>query len=308
MNFKIEPDVLELYKMSKVISRLGIFFIGIPLVLCLVFLNYFNHLPLHIFLILSSLLVCNELYNIFSYKTKLLNRALILVLNTVLPFCAALIAVLPVFTKLTFYSAEHILVLVLVVEILIALSVEVFSASDFSDSLMKMAASSFILVYSGFLMTYISRFSIARMGEKDISNQLIVAFLLMVYFCDSFAWFFGVLFGKNNRGIVKASPNKSLVGFFGGIAGSIGAGILVRYIWPEIFSGSIIKIIITGAVISVSSITGDLTESVFKRSAGVKDSGTMIPGRGGVLDSFDSLLMSAPVFYYLIKVFYGFSF
>ncbi|MCR5218345.1 phosphatidate cytidylyltransferase [Treponema sp.] len=293
--------------MSKVISRLGIFFIGIPLMLCLVFLNYLNHLPLHIFLILSSLFVCNELCNIFLKKTSLISKKLIIFFNSLLPFTAALAGVLPCFSDVTFMTSE-IIVIVFVIEVILLLAYEVFTVEDFGDSLVRMASSSFIIFYSGFLMTYISRFSIARMGNSDISNQVIVAFLLMVYFCDSFAWFFGVLFGKNNRGIVKASPNKSLIGFFGGIAGSIGAGILVRFIWPEIFTGSIVKIIVTGAVISITSITGDLTESVFKRSAGVKDSGAIIPGRGGVLDSFDSLLMSAPVFYYLIKVFYGFSF
>lgn len=294
--------------MSKVISRLGIFFIGIPLILCLVFLNYFNHLPLHIFLVLSSFLVCNELYDIFLKKTSLISKKLILIFNTILPLTVALAGIIPCFTNYSIKSLEYLLVLVLIIEILVLLSFEVFSVSDFTPSLLRMASSSFILIYSGFLMTYISRFAMARMGAKDISTQIIVAFLLMVYFCDSFAWFFGVLFGKNNRGIVKASPNKSLAGFFGGIAGSIGAGLLVRFIWPEIFTGSIAKIIITGAIISVTSIAGDLTESVFKRSAGVKDSGSLIPGRGGVLDSFDSLLMSAPVFYYLVKVFYGFSF
>ena len=128
----------------------------------------------------------------------------------------------------------------------------------------------------------------------------------MVFFCDSLAWFFGVLFGKNNRGFIKASPNKSIVGFAGGFLGSICGGILSYFIWPEVFEGSIVKIIVIGFILAFSSIVGDLIESVFKRSVGVKDSGHIVPGRGGALDSIDSLLMSAPIFYLLISIFYNF--
>ncbi|MCI7397280.1 MAG: phosphatidate cytidylyltransferase, partial [Spirochaetia bacterium] len=62
---------------------------------------------------------------------------------------------------------------------------------------------------------------------------------------------------------------------------------------------------VTGILIAFSSIVGDLAESVFKRSADVKDSGHIIPGRGGVLDSIDSIVMSAPVFYLLFSIFFG---
>ena len=110
---------------------------------------------------------------------------------------------------------------------------------------------------------------------------------------------------KKQPRVVKASPNKSVMGFIGGFAGSIAAGVLGYILWPNIFHGSILKIIFMGICIAFSSIVGDLTESIFKRSAGVKDSGHVIPGRGGVLDSIDSILMSAPVFYLMISILYG---
>ena len=113
-----------------------------------------------------------------------------------------------------------------------------------------------------------------------------------------------MLFGKNNRGYIKASPNKSIAGFIGGIAGSILSGLLGIYIWPEIFIGSILKIIILGIIVAIAAIAGDLAESVFKRSAGWKDSGRVIPGRGGILDSIDSILMAAPVFYIFTILFF----
>ena len=125
----------------------------------------------------------------------------------------------------------------------------------------------------------------------------------MVFFCDSFAWFFGVLFGKNNKGLIKASPNKSIAGFCGGIFGSVLSGVMCWYLWNDLFTGTSEKTVNIwvlaglGFVMSFCSILGDLVESVFKRSADCKDSGSIIPGRGGVLDSIDSIVFTAPVFF-----------
>ena len=176
---------------------------------------------------------------------------------------------------------------------------------EFDGSLSMISTTVFIYIYCGYLSSFVSRFSEFSLNGKDVSNSILAVFLLMVFMCDSIAWFFGVLLGKNNRGFFAASPNKSLIGFFGGFVGSVGAGLLCRYIWPEIFVGSVLKIIFTGIAIALSAIVGDLAESVLKRSTGFKDSGNIIPGRGGMLDSIDSLLLSAPVFYLLVSIFYG---
>ena len=102
------------------------------------------------------------------------------------------------------------------------------------------------------------------------SSIFICVFLFSVFICDSLAWFFGMLFGKNNRGRVACSPNKSIAGFIGGYAGSIAAGIVAHLLWTDIFTGSILKGIALGFAVATAGITGDLIESVFKRSAGVK--------------------------------------
>ena len=88
----------------------------------------------------------------------------------------------------------------------------------------------------------------------------------------------------------------------GGIIGSIASGILCAFVWPEIFSRPLWKIIVLGFTVAIAAILGDLAESVFKRSAKEKDSGNIIPGRGGALDSVDSVLMSAPLFYFIVTV------
>jgi phosphatidate cytidylyltransferase len=132
-----------------------------------------------------------------------------------------------------------------------------------------------------------------------------VSFLLIVIVNDSFAWFFGVLFGKNNRGFVKISPNKSIAGFAGGILVSTAVGGALQYFGVLQLAPSAhapLAGLVTGFLCALAATLGDLAESALKRSAAVKDSGTLFPGRGGVLDSLDSIAMAAPVFYLLYSV------
>lgn len=111
--------------------------------------------------------------------------------------------------------------------------------------------------------------------------------------------------GRSNKGIIKVSPNKSLAGFIGG--GTLSAVVLaVLYCLfvPGIKEDiSIWMAVVLGLATSSAANIGDLIESAFKRSAEVKDSGSLIPGRGGLLDSIDSMLASAPIFWLLLTLF-----
>lgn len=290
--------------MNKVVSRLLIFFIGIPIVIAFIVVPFCNHILLHILVCLISALGASELYDIFSVKYKLLNKKLIIAESIFIPLVAALYAILPSL-GISFYSGQEIITFAYIVTILILFTVEVFSQKEFEASNTRLASSIFIITYTGFLLTFISRMTTWTLDGKNITVPVVCVFILMVFMCDSIAWFLGVLFGKSNRGIVKASPNKSCIGFIGGFIGSVGAGILGYYLWPQIFSGSILKIVFTGLCMALSSIVGDLTESVLKRSSGIKDSGKIIPGRGGILDSIDSIVVSAPIFYLLVSILFG---
>ena len=290
--------------MNKVASRLLIFFIGIPIVIAFIVAPFCNHILLHILVCVISALGASELYDIFSAKYKLLNKKLIIAESIFIPIVAALYAILPSL-GISFYSGQEIITFAYIVTILISFTVEVFSQKEFEESNTRLASSIFIITYTGFLLTFISRMTTWTLDGKNITVPVVCVFILMVFMCDSIAWFLGVLFGKGNRGIVKASPNKSCIGFLGGFIGSVGAGILGYYLWPQIFSGSVLKIVFTGLCMALSSIVGDLTESVFKRSSGIKDSGKIIPGRGGILDSIDSIVVSAPIFYLLVSILFG---
>ena len=175
---------------------------------------------------------------------------------------------------------------------MLRVAAEVFTHKTFETSNVRIASSIFIVFYSGFLFTFITRMTI-----QENATVFICVFLFTVFITDSLAWLFGVLLGKNNRGVIAASPNKSIAGFAGGFIGAIATCILAQYLWPAVFPGSYIKGLVLGILCAASGITGDLIESVFKRSAEIKDSGSVIPGRGGLLDSIDSILFTAPIYY-----------
>ena len=271
--------------MSKVVKRLLTFFIGVPIVLAIVFCDYLNHLPLQVVLGIFAVLGANEFYNMMQEKgIKLFTREILLIATALLPMAC--------YTFILYGLSLDITPWLFIAIVIILMGFECFSAKTFENSLQKIAYSCLTIFYTGFLLTFIS-----RMTLLPDSRYVISLFLIFVFMCDSFAWFFGILFGKTTRGYVAASPNKSLVGFIGGVAGSIGCGFVFKYFFPDIMVISNIHLAILGLVTSLAAIIGDLIESVFKRSCGVKDSGMLIPGRGGVLDSIDSIVIAAPIFY-----------
>ncbi len=131
-------------------------------------------------------------------------------------------------------------------------------------------------------------------------GSLMIWFCLIVFANDSLAWLVGISLGKH-RGIFKVSPKKSLEGLIAGMAGSICAALLGPVLFPFISPGFWILFLL-GLLCGLSSVAGDLFESALKRSASVKDSGSLIPGRGGFLDSFDSILFTAPIFFLFMGV------
>lgn len=270
--------------MNKVAKRLLTFFIGVPLVIAIVYFDYLNHLLLQLVVGVFAVLGANEFYDMASKKNKLFTKEIVLIATALLPFtCYTFI--------LSDLSLDITPWLYITISILL-MGYECFTAKTFEFSLSKISYTLLTVFYCGFLITFISRMTIL-----PNSKYIISLFLIFVFMCDSFAWFFGILFGKSTRGFVAASPNKSLVGFAGGIAGSIACGLLLKLILPSVFTISYKNLIILGLITSIAAIVGDLIESVFKRSCDVKDSGNLIPGRGGVLDSIDSILIAAPIFY-----------
>ena len=134
---------------------------------------------------------------------------------------------------------------------------------------------------------------------------LILCYIFLVWLNDIGAYVFGVAFGRH-RLFERISPKKSWEGLFGGLLVAIGGGILMG--WLLTGSGGDARINMAfwgglGAVTVVSGVMGDLVESMFKRSVGVKDSGNIMPGHGGMLDRFDAMLYSAPFVFLYFYIF-----
>jgi phosphatidate cytidylyltransferase len=145
------------------------------------------------------------------------------------------------------------------------------------------------------------------------NSSAVILFLLITFGNDSIAWLAGTLFGKSNRGLIPASPNKSIAGFIGGFLGAVIVSLGAAYLFPEIFSagvnpapisGLLVKSAILGLCTGIFATLGDLCESAIKRSCGFVDSGKVILGRGGVLDSIDSIAIASPVYFLIFSLFF----
>lgn len=134
------------------------------------------------------------------------------------------------------------------------------------------------------------------------SPMLLLAMFIMIWLNDTGAYVAGSLLGRHKL-FERLSPKKSWEGFFGGLVFTVGGALAIYYLMDGWLCGmSVAAAIGMGLVVTVFSTWGDLVESMLKRSAGVKDSGHLIPGHGGILDRIDSLLLVVPALLYYLSV------
>lgn len=138
---------------------------------------------------------------------------------------------------------------------------------------------------------------------------LIMSVLLLIWANDSFAYLFGRKIGKTPL-FPRLSPNKTWEGTLSGVLGSIVAAFLAYSLfvndWENLNAVNILTLVGAALVLGFVGTAGDLVESMFKRQMGIKDSGNLLPGHGGVLDRFDSLFLVIP-FAFLLFRFYQWS-
>ncbi len=123
--------------------------------------------------------------------------------------------------------------------------------------------------------------------------EILLLVFIMIWLNDTGAFLVGSMIGKH-RLFERLSPKKSWEGFWGGLVLCVIAGWLANWLLPQYFGGSVGCYIILGIIVSVFSTWGDLFESMIKRAVGVKDSGNILPGHGGILDRIDSLILVIP--------------
>ena len=149
------------------------------------------------------------------------------------------------------------------------------------------------IVYAAVPMALFVTLPVAVRGAAiDYSPAVLLSILFIVWANDVGAYLFGVAFGRRKL-FERISPNKSWEGFFGGVACAVGVGMLVA-LWQD---ASVPAWAGAGGIVAVTGVFGDLVESMFKRSVGIKDSGNILPGHGGFLDRFAALILALPFVY-----------
>ena len=276
--------------MKKLAERLLMFIIGVPVVVgVIVLLPQKNHLALNIIVIIFSALGAIEFAEILKRKNLLIKPKEAALLGSACPLAMTL--------SVSFNFAEQLVyVFFLLGASWVIISVIFVKEEALKNAVSRVSAGFAVMVYPGLFMMWI-----IRMNGLPNSEMIVLMFLLIVFANDSAAWAFGLLFGKGNRGVILVSPNKSVAGFIGGIGFSTVLGLITVYLVPDGFTSHKISPPLAGVILgflsAVAATLGDLGESALKRSSDMKDSGTLIPGRGGVLDSIDSLILAAPVYY-----------
>ncbi len=145
---------------------------------------------------------------------------------------------------------------------------------------------------------YIPCFISFQIQLREISPVWIIFLYTTVWSADSLAYYIGKSFGKAKL-YREMSPNKTIAGAWGSVLGGILGALLIKY--TLLVPLSIYNTIIAGIIIGTITIIGDLVESMFKRDAGVKDSGIIVPGHGGILDKLDGALFAGPVLYWILR-------
>jgi len=186
----------------------------------------------------------------------------------------------------------------------LGLCVRQFVSKSNAAGLVAISTTLFGLMYVPWLLNFIQKinfFPFAPGSPADAGKYFLLYFILVTKFSDMGAYAVGSLIGRHKM-IPRISPGKTWEGFFGAIAVSTGASVAFVYFFGAKMVGmNYLHAVILGVVLSITAVIGDLIESLFKREAGVKDSGALFPGIGGILDLLDSLLFNAPIMYLYLR-------
>lgn len=176
----------------------------------------------------------------------------------------------------------------------------VLGRKGLEDSLPSSAIAVLATTYVGMLGGSLIRLR----NDFPEGSKLIFFLLLVVWLGDSGAYYVGKQLGRHKLS-PRISPKKTVEGLIGGVSASIITAIVIHFTFFRSFP--LHHAVIAGVLLSIAGVIGDLAESMWKRSADVKDSGSLLPGHGGFLDRFDSILFTAPILYcYWTLIVHGF--
>jgi phosphatidate cytidylyltransferase len=222
-------------------------------------------------------------------------------INLILPI---LIASASYFSMVYFKSNREIETILLSICILVSIkllvllfNIEKFTLSNFSKYIYLLG----YVILPFILITKIP------FGIKGYNPKIILSIFILIWTNDTFAYIVGKSIGKNKL-FEKISPKKTIEGFIGGLVFTAIAGYLISKFYfkpnPNHAEMSIFIWIVTAVIVTIFSTLGDLIESKFKRIAGVKDSGKIMPGHGGILDRLDSIIFVSPFVFLFYQILY----
>jgi phosphatidate cytidylyltransferase len=181
----------------------------------------------------------------------------------------------------------------LIVSFLLPLIIALRWPVDPKQYLAAVSSTVFGIMYVGFMLSMLVplRFSVQIGAIQVDGRNLTILLFLVIWAGDIFAYFVGKWIGRT-RLVPRISPGKTVEGSIGGFLGSLlVAWVFARFFWQ---TDSLKKVILWAGWIAVSGQVGDLVESAIKRAGDIKDSGTLLPGHGGLLDRIDSLILAVP--------------
>ncbi len=187
---------------------------------------------------------------------------------------------------------------------IISLAAALRSPDELKHSLMSVSSTMFGVVYVALLPGCLIGVrmlpdAITQLTAPHLASKLLTMFFALVMMTDTGAYYVGRLVGRHKLA-PRISPGKTIEGAIGGFVMAVITGVLCKVIFfHEI---PITDAILLGAAIGLVGQIGDLAESMLKRGAGVKDSGNLLPGHGGMLDRIDSILFCAPLLYYYARL------
>jgi phosphatidate cytidylyltransferase len=175
----------------------------------------------------------------------------------------------------------------------------------FYDTIQKISTSSKYLYLLGYIILPFIFITKISFGVKDYNPKIIIGLFILIWTNDTFAYIVGKSIGKHKL-FERISPKKTIEGFIGGIVFAILAGYLISKFYiqasPKFSEKSILIWCIIALIVGIMGTIGDLIESKFKRIAGVKDSGKIMPGHGGILDRLDSVIFVAPFVFLFYQI------
>lgn len=304
-------------------NRIVVALVGIPLLVFIYTNMAFKGLPLLIFSLFVVGVGLNEFYNmiIFSgkevYKKIGIITGLLVVLLTYYDsiktyYLLGSEQINPSKFMLSFFIEKfNLSVFNLLILIVIILLIYRVLKNKIKRSLESVSYTIFGVIYVAIFFSQIINLYFTDYKHYQISGiapkiTMIMILQILVWVSDTAAGSVGVTIGRRffKNGFTEISPKKSVEGAIGSLIFTGLASVILTMIMANFSFGSIsiIKSFIVGVILSVVAQIGDLIESLFKRECGVKDSGTILMGHGGILDRFDSMLLVLPVFSYLISL------